>query len=214
MINTQDQEQLFRLIADYLEKDISCIAIGGTAMMFAGYKTATKDIDLVFSKEADRKAFVKAIEQLGYKQHALMHIYDEQRKQHPAKPQMYTRGDERFDLFVNTVFGYKLSWNQEVMTERHDFIGRKELVVYVVSKEELILLKAITGRERDYEDITDIVKIEKDIMWDMIIDKAINQARANPWLLVDLESALQKLKNIAFIPQKHFERIYKAQKRA
>ena len=51
MINTKDQEHLFKLIADYLDKDITCIAIGGTAMMFAGYKTATKDIDLVFASE-------------------------------------------------------------------------------------------------------------------------------------------------------------------
>ena len=48
MINTQDQEELFRLIAEYLEKDISCTAIGGTAMMFSGYKNTTKDIDIIF----------------------------------------------------------------------------------------------------------------------------------------------------------------------
>ncbi len=48
MINTEDQEALFTLISTYLKKNVTCYAIGGTAMMFYGYKTTTKDIDLVF----------------------------------------------------------------------------------------------------------------------------------------------------------------------
>ena len=32
MINTEDQEALFKLIADYLDADIEGIAIGGTAI--------------------------------------------------------------------------------------------------------------------------------------------------------------------------------------
>jgi len=51
MINTKDQEDLFRLITDYLQKDITCMAIGGTAMMFSGYKAATKDIDLALREK-------------------------------------------------------------------------------------------------------------------------------------------------------------------
>src|SRR3989338_9484049 len=104
MIETKDQEELFKLIANYLKRDIVCIAIGGTAMMFAGYKTATKDIDLVFKSEQDRQVFVKAIELLGYKERSLARIYDEKRRQHFHKPKIYTRGDERFDLFVKNVF--------------------------------------------------------------------------------------------------------------
>ncbi len=49
MISLKDQNALFLLIAEKAEKDIECIAIGGTAMMYNGYKSATKDIDLVFN---------------------------------------------------------------------------------------------------------------------------------------------------------------------
>ena len=49
MINTQDQDQLFSLVANYLKSNLTCIAIGGTAMMFLGYKNTTKDIDLIFN---------------------------------------------------------------------------------------------------------------------------------------------------------------------
>ena len=44
MINTQDQDQLFKLISNYLDKDITCYALGGTAMMYYGFKNITKDI--------------------------------------------------------------------------------------------------------------------------------------------------------------------------
>ncbi len=51
MINTKDQEELFKLVAEYLDKNINCVAIGGTAMMFSQYKSTTKNIDLVFENE-------------------------------------------------------------------------------------------------------------------------------------------------------------------
>jgi predicted nucleotidyltransferase len=212
MIDTKDQEALLKLIANYLEKDITCVAIGGTAMMFAGYKSTTKDIDLVFASDTDRKAFEAAIEKIGYKQRALMGVYDDKRRQHTHKPHLYTRGDERFDLFLKSVFGLELDMDQDAITERHDFLGKQELIVHILPKEDLILLKAITRREKDHEDIETIIRIEKNIDWDRIIDKAIDQKKQNAWILIDLEETMQQLKKITFIPSKHFERIYKAQK--
>ena len=154
MINTQDQEELLRLIADYLEDDIKCVAIGGTAMMFQGYKTTTKDIDLVFTNNSERNNFIRAIEKLGYTQRSLKFVYGENRLKNKNKPLLYSRGDERFDLFVKDVFGFEIEF--EKFVQRHDFIGKKEIIVFTLSKEYLILLKAITNREKDYEDIETI----------------------------------------------------------
>ena len=67
MINIKDQEDLFELISNYLEEDIICVAIGGTAMMFEGYKTTTKDIDLVLLSKADFDIVNSAITSAGYK---------------------------------------------------------------------------------------------------------------------------------------------------
>ncbi|MFH1376980.1 MAG: DUF6036 family nucleotidyltransferase [Candidatus Woesearchaeota archaeon] len=213
MINTKDQEQLFKLIVDYLEEDIECIAIGGTAMMFSGYKTATKDIDLVFKSNKDRNIFIKAIEKIGYKQKSLLGIYDEKRKDSKNKPLLFSRGDERFDLFVKNVFGFNLDFDINKIIQRNDFLGKKELIVYVLPKEDLILLKSITSRERDYEDIETIINTDNEIDWDYIINEAIKQKKNNSWILIDLEETLQKLKTKAFIPDKYFKRIYKEQKK-
>ena len=207
MINTKDQEELFKLIAEYLEKDVTCVAIGGTAMMFSGYKTATKDIDLVFKDIHDRKIFIKAIEQLGYKERSVVGIYDKKRK---GMPLMYSRGDERFDLFVKDVFGFIVDF--DIIEARSDFLGQKELIIIILQADMLILLKAITRREKDHEDIETIVKVEKTVDWENIIERAVSQKKKNPWILLDLEETMQKLKKITFIPEKYFKRIYKEQK--
>ncbi len=211
MINTEDQDQLFTLIANYLKTNIRCVAIGGTAMMFLGYKNTTKDIDLVFDTNDDKNIFVKAIQELGYKKQSLADIYDKKRQALKEKPEMYTRGDERFDLFVHTIFGFQLTTNDEFI-ERRDYISKNELIIQLPNKETLILLKAITRRPKDHEDIETILRIEKNINWEEIIRAAIQQKKNNPWILIDLEETVQKLKAITFIPKKYFEMIYKAQK--
>ncbi len=203
MINVKDQEDLFRLIADYLENDLSCIAIGGTAMMFSGYKTTTKDIDLVFKSEEDRNIFIKAISELGYKEKSLLNVYDEKRRELKSKPKMFSRGDERFDLFVKEVFGFEV--NQDIV-QRADFLGKKELIIQIIGKEDLILLKAVTSREKDLEDIETIIKVEKNLDWSYIIEEVIKQN--NQWFILDLKETMQKLKKITFIPEKHFKRLH------
>lgn len=212
MINVQDQEELFRLIADYLEEDIECVAIGGTAMMLHGYKAATKDIDLVFKNQGDRGIFIRAIKNLGYSQKSLLLVYDEKRRASGNKPVIYSRGDERFDLFAKDVFGFEVEF--ESFVQRHDYLGKRELIVLSAPKEYLIILKAVTNREKDYEDIETIVKAERDLDWKVIVDLAASKRKQVPWILVDLEEKMHRLKKIAFIKKECFDRLYKAEERA
>jgi hypothetical protein len=212
MINTQDQEELFKLIAEYIPEDIECTAIGGTAMMFLNYKNTTKDIDLVFENEKKQEAFIKAITQLGYKEKALFEIYDEKRRKHKAKPRMFTRGDERFDLFTKSVFGFKLNTKNDLFIQRNDFLGKKELIIKILPKEYIILLKAITGREKDQEDIETIIQIEKDINWEIIIKEAIKQSKNNQWILHDIEETMQNLRKKTFIKKQYFDALYEKTK--
>jgi len=99
MINTKDQEELFELIGRHIKRDIECYAMGGTAMLFYGYKNSTKDIDLIFLSKPELDEFVRAIKTLGYKQMSVKGIYPEKRPKTSSRPLMFTRGDERFDLF-------------------------------------------------------------------------------------------------------------------
>lgn len=210
MINTQDQESLFRLIADYLESDIECIAIGGTAMMFLGYKNTTKDIDLVFKNKEDRDVFIGAIERLGYTKASTKLVY-KKNIETKNKPIIYTRGEERFDIFIRDVFGFEIDFKSEHITQRHDFIGKKEFIIYVLNKEHIVLLKSITNRDKDIEDIETIVTKEPLIDWNQIINLAIAQRKNKSWILIDLEEKMQHLRKLVFIKKEYFDRIYKEQ---
>lgn len=212
MISVQDQEELFMLIADYLDEDIECVAIGGTAMMFHGYKATTKNIDLVFKSSKDREVFIRAVEKLGYSQSSLRFVYDEKRLKSRSKPLVYSRGDERFDLFAGDVFGFDIDFGNFV--QRHDYIGKKELIVFTAPKEYLILLKCVTNREKDYEDIETIVKTEINADWKAIIELAASKREQVPWILIDLEEKMRKLKKIAFIKQEYFTQLYKFEEKA
>lgn len=211
MITTKDQEQLFTLIANYLESDVSCIAIGGTAMMFLGYKNTTKDIDLIFESEEKRDIFIRAIEELGYTKHSTKGIYSDVQTKRKGVPLMYSKGEERFDLFVKHVFGLTLPFDLHSLKMRADFLEKSEFIVHILPEEYLILCKAITNREKDFDDITTIVKLNKDINWNLIIEYAISQKKNNSWILIDLEEKLRALQKIIFLKEALFEKIYAAQ---
>ncbi|MBI4439048.1 hypothetical protein HY640_03905 [Candidatus Woesearchaeota archaeon] len=209
MISTQDQEDLFRLIADYLGEDVECLAIGGTAMMFRGYKNSTKDIDMVFMNRKDRATFIRAIEKLGYSEKSIRTVFEGKRGKTGNKPLIYSRGEDRFDLFVKDVFGFQVEFGR--FTQRHDYIGKNELTVFTAPVELLMMLKSVTDREKDYEDMETIVRAEKNIDWAGIVEEAIRQKRKNKWIIIDLEEKMKRLSKTTFIRKEIFERLYKAE---
>jgi hypothetical protein len=212
MIQQEDQESLFRLISSYVKKDVVCYAFGGTAMMYYGYKTATKDIDLLFADEDDNNTFIEAINVLGYKRMSMVSVYVEALTKEKRKPEMFTRGDERFDLFVKYVF--QTIFRDEMRKRffaRHDYtMSKNTLSVFVLSKEDIIFLKSITQREKDFDDILTIVQKDNNINWDLIINEARWQSRhGDGWAIMDLEQTMQRLKNIIFLKKEYFDRLYR-----
>lgn len=214
MINTKDQEALLKVIANNLDEDVECIAFGGTAMMFYKYKTSTKDIDLVFKIQKDRNIFIRAIEKLGYKEKkSLLNIYIEGKREDLNAPKMYMNQDERFDLFAERIF--KTTVTKEIAEraeQLQDFFGKHKLRLRILSPEDIVLLKSVTSRERDFDDIQTILSQRKQFNWDAIIDEAKAQAKkGDGWILLDLEETMQKLKDKFFIPEKYFKKLYQSE---
>ena len=210
MIQQEDQENLFRLISSYIKKDVVCYAFGGTAMMYYGYKTTTKDIDLLFDTEGTRDTFIDAILVLGYKRMSMVSVYPANLINEKKKPEMFTRGDERFDIFLKNVF--QTTFREEMKKRffaRHDYtMGKNTLTVFVLSKEDLIFLKSITRREKDFDDIITIVQRESNVNWNLIIEEALWQSKhGDGWAILDLEETMQRLKKIIFLKKEYFKRL-------
>ena len=215
MITYQDQTSLFKLISDRIEKDVECYAFGGTAMMFYGYKDETKDIDLVFEKEESRNEFIKAIERIGYAPWEPFRIYIPEKLRDKHRPLVFKLGDGRFDLFVKKIFKTLISPRmQEDLFAIHDFKGRCNLRVKVLRKEHIVLLKSVTKRDRDFEDILTIIKKEKNFDWQYFTEEVIWQTmHGDSWVLLDAEKMILELKKYVFIEQKYLKQLHEAHKK-
>ena len=169
MITIEQQQKLLLNVSRRLTRKIISYAIGGTAMMFLGFKDATLDIDLVFENEKDRAVFKEAVKSLGYLEMDAIKIYGAKRN----TPEMLKLDDERFDLFVVEVIDFIFSENMRQRAEQiHQF--EHNLVLKIANPHDIILMKCATDRIKDKDDARRIINSTK-INWDIIIDEAKKQ---------------------------------------
>ncbi|MBI4152386.1 hypothetical protein HY495_01635 [Candidatus Woesearchaeota archaeon] len=169
MITIDQQQKLLLNVAGRLSQKITVYAIGGTAMMFLGFKDATLDIDLVFENEKDRAVFKEAIKSLGYLEMDALKIYGIKRN----TPEMFKLNDERFDLFVVEVVDFIFSEKMRQRAEQTHQFGEK-LVLKIANPLDIILMKCATDRLKDKDDARRIITSTK-INWDIVIGEAKNQ---------------------------------------
>ncbi len=170
MIDFEKQLGLLRIIGTELDKKIEALVIGGSAMMFLGTKIETKDIDLVLLKEEDFYLIKKTLEKIGFKKRKLKIVRG---NYEPAiNPIFLERDDVRFDLFLKEVICIRIT---DAMLDRVKEIHRFEnLIIKVLSPEDLILMKCTTERTGDREDGKSLIEKYK-IDWNIIIKESIRQ---------------------------------------
>src|SRR3989338_10983989 len=214
MITHEDQIDLFRLISRHIKRDLECYAFGGTAMMFYGYKDETKDIDLLFEKDQDRDEFIRALKALGFAETTPQNIYIPEKLREKDAPRMFKRDDSRFDIFSKKIFKTVISPRmKEDIFAIHEFRQKNNLKVNVLRKEHIVLLKAVTERKNDFDDIRVIVEKEKNFDWQYLIDEVLWQYKhGDSWVLLYAEKMLRELKKYIFIEQKYLKQLYEAQK--
>ncbi len=165
MIGIEEQLELLKLIGNELKKQAECVIIGGSAMLFYGFKSATKDIDIVFFSENDRKNFMEASESIGFEK--INRI-----SQEVKTPVIMERKNARMDLFVNEIVSFKMSPGiMSRIKEKHEF---GKLTADIVSAEDIILLKCATDRAGDRKDAAEMIA-KLQINWETIINEAVWQ---------------------------------------
>ena len=205
MINIDQQQKLLLNVARRLTRKITVYAIGGTAMMFLGFKDATLDIDLIFETEKDRAVFKEAAKSLGYLEMDAIKIYGVKRN----TPEMLRLNDECFDLFVAEVIDFIFSDNMRKRAEQvHQF--EENLILKIANPHDIILMKCATDRIKDKDDARRIINSTK-ISWDIIVDEAKRQIElGKERAAFDLGCFLEYLKskiNLG-IPQETLDKLF------
>ena len=167
-INMKEQEEIFNLIGRALKEKVECFVVGGTAMMFLGLKEVTKDIDIVFQAKKDYETFKSSLINLGAKETKAEII-------NPEKVScILSLGNARFDLFLEHLIHFRLT--KTVMSRTKEIHEFGNLIVKVVSPEDIILFKSMADREADKIDAAELAK-KININWEIILDEAEEQTK-------------------------------------
>ncbi len=139
---------------------IAVYMVGGGAMAIRGEKAATKDVDLILESEEDAKELSEAFKGLDF----------EVNSRHPMECRelvdaeiMTTMNGMRVDIFVRTVC-HKLFFS-EGMKGRSELVGEMgQISLNICSREDIFLLKSVTERNRDLDDMVVLYRkgIDKD----------------------------------------------------
>ncbi len=193
MTTLNEQQDLFSLIGTTLKKKIECYVIGGPAILYFYIKDATKDIDLVFLNNNDRNEIINVLKKIGFKEKSIRLVYSKRLSylNQDTKPIILQRQDARLDLFNKNIICFELTKN---IIERIKAVYEySNLIIKVISPEDIILLKCATERAGDRLDAFGLIKNFK-INWSVIIDEALAQTKDKEIFSVFLYDFLLELK--------------------
>lgn len=140
---------IFDKIGSALEKPLRIYVFGGQNMLMRGLKAATKDIDIIVENENDFKILNSTLRAIGYSPVAEITLED--KKLSPSGIYIAEKLP-RLDVFTKTIAGaFTLTEDMKKRTEPRKY---NKLIVGLLSPNDIFLLKAITDREGDIEDMS------------------------------------------------------------
>jgi hypothetical protein len=144
---------------------------GGAAMAFYRLKEATKDIDVVVERRTELHSLVSALRVVGYKRPtgSLGTTY----KKMKASAILENTDGFRWDIFERVIAG-KLSLSTGMISRSRILYDKTKLDVRSLSNEDIFLLKSVTGRELDLDDMRRIA--ESGINWNHVKTECQAQA--------------------------------------
>lgn len=161
-----------RRVSDALAEPTTAYMFGGGTMAIRRLKTQTKDLDLVVGGAAASDRLIEAFEKIGYwRRRRLAKPY---RAMHASAVLDNLRGF-RIDLFTDVicralVFGPTMQRRSEAFD-----LGTGKLDVRLAAMEDVFVLKAVTDRPRDVQDMARLAR--QGLNWHAIQEEMIQQRR-------------------------------------
>lgn len=145
----------FTLLEKHIDRPVSLYVFGGEGMRIRKLKRSTKDIDIVLEDKASITLVEGGLRKIGYKPLSGDEITIVDRKLEPSGI-FIKEGYPRMDLFVKRICNAFLLSNSMKIRAESKVIGKLRL--YIMSNEDIFLLKSITDREGDIYDMIALAK--------------------------------------------------------
>ena len=147
-----DKNEVLKILAEagkICPKKMPVYLVGGGAMAIRGEKDVTKDVDLILEHEEDAEGLGGALVSLGFE----VNIQPPMECESLVDAKIMTALiGMRVDIFVRTVC-HKLVFSPG-MKERSEFYGNYgNISLSICSREDIFLLKSVTERGRDLDDM-------------------------------------------------------------
>jgi len=176
-------EKTMEQLDEAVGRTLSIYLIGGSAMLQAGSKTATKDIDLVLREKKELDSIISALREIGFIQ------IETQSREELKKTAMHFQNSQglKFDIFMKNIAG-KLEFTESMRHRAVSISKLKHLEIKQLSNEDLFLLKSVSGRDIDLDDMSKLFQSGLD--WEVVISELTVQAKVTGrvWTVIFLDS--------------------------
>lgn len=182
-------ENELKKIGKRLPKKIEIVLIGGANMMYRGLKASTKDVDIVVMRPNDLKLFSRTLKDMDYVEvKRLTREYSNL----GASVMMRNEDGFQYDIFYQQVC-QALILSPRILKRAKLLDNFNNLVVSLMSPEDVFLFKGMTERSADLEDMR--ILVEQGLDWKIILDECLKQEGERIWeafLLVKLDELQEK----------------------
>jgi hypothetical protein len=168
-------KQEFDKLTAKTTQTITLFLIGGGAMAFYGLKDATKDVDIILNSPNELNYLKTALKAINYKEpepNLITSTYNNME----TNAILENQDGFRWDLFVNKVCN-ALSLSTPMRQRSTQLYKSGILTVLIASKEDVFLLKGITEREADLDDMR--ILAESGLNWKTINEECKNQSASS-----------------------------------
>jgi hypothetical protein len=187
MFKKDELEELLSLVGNNLEKQITIYMIGGCALSFKNLKPSTKDIDIIVKSKQDFDILEKTMNRIGFKSES-----EKESDFYATALAVYKKGESRIDVFLKQV-GKMLFLSEGMIKRSEHYKKYGNLVVNLISNEDIFLFKSMTAREGDVYDCDRLIK--EGLGYGIIYEEILEQIKSGKNWFFWLFESLCRLEN-------------------
>lgn len=164
-------KQLHSLDAQ-LHRPITVYAAGGFVMAVKGLKVGTKDIDVIVEDKTQLFSLMGGLQSLGY--HIIARpVMETVYRKMAAQAILENPDGFRWDVFLRVVAN-KLFLSKGMKARAKAYFNGANLAILTLSGEDIFLMKGVTERDRDLEDMFRVARAGID--YDTVYQECLSQS--------------------------------------